>query len=57
MPAGGYMTLTKDEIFDVDPSFKHLESFVDRISECQKFTSTAELPPRERNNNFLAFYG
>jgi len=49
--------LTKDEIFDVDPSFKHLESFVDRISECQKFTSTAELHPRERNNNFLAFYG
>ena len=46
--------LARDEIFDIDPSSKHLENFVNRISECQKFTDTAKLSHRERNN-FLGF--
>ena len=48
--------LARDEIFDIDPSSKHLENFVNRISECQKFTDTAKLSHRERNN-FLGFQG
>lgn len=49
--------LTWDEIYDVDPSFRHLENFVDRLPECQKFTETATLSPRDRSKSFLGFYG
>jgi hypothetical protein len=49
--------LTKEEIFDVDPGFKHLENFVNRTEEFQKFQTVTKISPRERSYNFLAFYG
>jgi hypothetical protein len=49
--------LTRQEIYDVDPQFRHLADFVDRTLELDKFQEVAGIPPRERPCSFLAFYG